>query len=72
MEKYILDTNTWIEYFHQRSGVKERVDASLDTDIAPRTAFGVVGDFLVCMSLCSLYIIYMYLRFVNYIGGLGL
>lgn len=26
MEKYILDTCTWIEYFHERNGVKERVD----------------------------------------------
>ena len=23
MEKYILDTCTWIEYFHKRSGVAE-------------------------------------------------
>lgn len=30
MEKYILDTCTWIEYFHERNGVKERVD---DKDI---------------------------------------
>ena len=22
MEKYILDTNTWIEHFHRRNGVK--------------------------------------------------
>jgi tRNA(fMet)-specific endonuclease VapC len=26
MENYILDTCTWIEYFHERNGVKERVD----------------------------------------------
>ena len=25
MEKYILDTNTWIEHFHQRSGVTRRI-----------------------------------------------
>ena len=25
MEKYILDTNTWIEHFHQRSGVTSHV-----------------------------------------------
>ncbi len=25
MEKYILDTCTWIEFFHERNGVKERV-----------------------------------------------
>lgn len=25
MEKYILDTNTWIEHFHQRSGVTQRI-----------------------------------------------
>ena len=27
MEKYILDTNTWIELFHQRSGVNAHVKA---------------------------------------------
>jgi tRNA(fMet)-specific endonuclease VapC len=27
MEKYILDTCTWIEFFHERNGVKERVDS---------------------------------------------
>ena len=27
MEKYILDTNTWIEHFHQRSGVNAHVKA---------------------------------------------
>ena len=27
MEEYILDTCTWIEFFHERYGVKERVDA---------------------------------------------
>lgn len=27
MEKYILDTCTWIEYFHERNGVPEHVDA---------------------------------------------
>ena len=26
MEKYILDTCTWIEYFHHRHGVKEHVE----------------------------------------------
>ena len=26
MEKYILDTCTWIEFFHERNGVKEHVD----------------------------------------------
>ena len=31
MEKYILDTCTWIEFFHERYGVKERVDA-MDPD----------------------------------------
>ena len=30
MEKYILDTCTWIEYFHERNSVKEHVD---DNDI---------------------------------------
>ena len=25
MEKYILDTNTWIEHFHQRSSVTRRI-----------------------------------------------
>ena len=27
MEKYILDTCTWIEYFHERNGVPKHVDA---------------------------------------------
>ena len=27
MEKYLLDTNSWIEYFQNRSGVPDRVDA---------------------------------------------
>jgi len=27
MEKYILDTCTWIEFFHERNGVKEKVDS---------------------------------------------
>ena len=27
MERYILDTNTWIEYFHQRNGVTDHVRA---------------------------------------------
>ena len=31
MEKYILDTCTWIEFFHERNGVKERV-VSKDID----------------------------------------
>lgn len=31
MEEYILDTCTWIEYFRERYGVKERVDA-MDVD----------------------------------------
>ena len=25
MEKFILDTCTWIEFFHERNGVKEHV-----------------------------------------------
>ena len=25
MEKYLIDTNTWIEYFHNRNGVKEHL-----------------------------------------------
>lgn len=25
MEKFILDTNIWIEHFHQRNGVTERL-----------------------------------------------
>lgn len=31
MDKYILDTCTWIEFFHERNGVKEHVD-NLDPD----------------------------------------
>ena len=31
MEKYILDTCTWIEYFHERNGVREHVN-SVDID----------------------------------------
>lgn len=31
MEKYILDTCTWIEFFHERNGVKTHVD-ELDPD----------------------------------------
>lgn len=31
MEKYILDTCTWIEYFRERYGVKERVN-NMDVD----------------------------------------
>lgn len=31
MEKFILDTCTWIEFFHERNGVKEKVD-SKDVD----------------------------------------
>ena len=31
MDKYILDTCTWIEFFHERNGVKEHVDA-MDPD----------------------------------------
>ena len=31
MEKYILDTCTWIEFFHERSSVKEKVD-EMDPD----------------------------------------
>lgn len=27
MEKYMLDTNSWIEYFKNRSGVADHVDA---------------------------------------------
>ena len=29
MEKYILDTNTWIEHFHRRNGVREHVSGRL-------------------------------------------
>lgn len=28
MEKYMLDTNSWIEYFKNRNGVADHVDAS--------------------------------------------
>ena len=31
MEKYILDTNTWIEHFHRRNGVREHVE-TMDPD----------------------------------------
>ena len=31
MEKYILDTCTWIEFFHERNGVKEHVN-EMDPD----------------------------------------
>ena len=31
MDKYILDTCTWIEFFHERNGVKEHVN-DLDPD----------------------------------------
>ena len=31
MEKFILDTCTWIEFFKERNGVKEKVD-SKDVD----------------------------------------
>jgi len=31
MEKYLLDTCTWIEFFHERHGVKEHVEA-MDPD----------------------------------------
>jgi len=31
MDKYILDTCTWIEFFHERNGVKERVN-DMDPD----------------------------------------
>lgn len=31
MEKYILDTCTWIEFFHERNGVKEQVN-EMDPD----------------------------------------
>ena len=27
MERYLLDTCTWIEYFHQRNGVAEHINA---------------------------------------------
>ena len=27
MEKFILDTCTWIEFFHERNGVKEKVES---------------------------------------------
>ncbi len=33
MEKYILDTNTWIEHFHQRSGVTEHIMALRTTQL---------------------------------------
>ena len=33
MEKYILDTNTWIEHFHQRNGVIQRILALPTTQI---------------------------------------
>ncbi len=31
MESYLIDTNIWIEFFHQRNGVKEHLE-SLDID----------------------------------------
>ncbi len=31
MEKYILDTCTWIEFFHERNGVKEHIE-EMDPD----------------------------------------
>ena len=31
MEKYILDTCIWIGFFHERNGIKEKVD-SMDVD----------------------------------------
>ena len=33
MEKYILDTNTWIEHFHQRNGVTEHLMVLSTTQI---------------------------------------
>lgn len=33
MEKYILDTNTWIEHFHQCNGVTQRIMALQTTQI---------------------------------------
>lgn len=33
MEKYILDTCTWIEYFHNRHGVREHVEQLFTTQI---------------------------------------
>ena len=33
MEKFILDTCTWIEYFHHRHGVREHVEQLLITQI---------------------------------------
>lgn len=33
MEKYILDTNTWIEHFHQRNGVTQHLMALSTTQI---------------------------------------
>lgn len=33
MEKYLLDTCTWIEYFHHRHGVREHVEQMLTTQI---------------------------------------
>ena len=34
MERYILDTCTWIEYFHHRHGVREHVEQMLTTQIS--------------------------------------
>ena len=31
MEKYILDTNTWIEHFHRRPEIRKRIK-ELDPD----------------------------------------
>ena len=33
MDKYILDTCTWIEFFHHRHGVREHVEQLLTTQI---------------------------------------
>jgi len=33
-EKFILDTNTWIEFFHKRHGVADHIDAIPTTRLA--------------------------------------
>ena len=46
MEKYILDTNTWIEHFHQRNGVTQRIMALQTTQIfASEVTLGSRGRF---------------------------
>ena len=40
MEKYILDTCTWIEFFHERNGVKEHVvEKDIDQIFASEVTF---------------------------------